>query len=101
MLYGVELLADDISNDRTVHRFAGALRLGGTVLSERVTWRLQGEAGILQRDVLASAEVRVRLPLFNLYVGGRTDAFFGLQGSPGWMRQDASLIGVFVGEGAS
>ena len=56
--------------------------------------------GLLQPDVLMSAEVKYRLPLFDLYVGGRGDLFTGYPGSPGWMRQDASLLGVFLGEGA-
>jgi hypothetical protein len=100
VLYGVELFSADTAAERVVHRLAGAAALGGRLFSDRVHWRLHGEAGILQPDVDASLEVRYRLPVFNLYVGGRGDAFFGLAGSPGWMRQDASLIGVFLGEGS-
>ena len=74
--------------------------LGGLLFGERVRWRLRGEAGLLQPDVLLSGEVRYRLPVFDLYIGGRGDVFTGLPGSPGWMRQDASLVGVFLGEGA-
>jgi hypothetical protein len=100
LLYGVELFSADTAAERVVHRLAGAAALGGKLFSERVHWRLHGEAGILQPDVDASLELRYRLPVFNLYVGGRGDAFFGLAGSPGWMRQDASLVGIFLGEGS-
>lgn len=85
--------------ERTVHRLAGAMSLGGAFFEDRVRWKVRGEAGILQPDVLMSAELRYRLPILGLYVGGRTDLFTGVLGSPGWFRQDASLIGVFVGEG--
>jgi hypothetical protein len=101
-LWGVEVLDDVAANDddglRTVHRLAAAAHLGGALWDERVQWRLRGEAGLVQLDVLASAEVRYRLPIFDLYVGARGDAFAGRPGSPGWMRQEATQIGVFVGE---
>lgn len=98
-LWGVELLGDPPPDKRAVHRLASALSLGGSLLGERVSWKLRGEAGVLQPDVLMSAELRYRLPAFGLYVGGRGDLYAGMTGSPGWMRQDASMIGVFVGEG--
>lgn len=101
-LWGVEVLDVDVSpaNDalRTVHRVAAAAHLGGALWDERVQWRLRGEAGLVQLDVLASAEVRYRLPIFDLYVGARGDAFAGRPGSPGWMRQEATQVGFFVGE---
>jgi hypothetical protein len=84
---------------RRVHRLAVGGALGGLLFGERVKWRLRGEAGVFQPDLLVSGEVRYRLPVFDLYVGGRGDLFTGLPGTPGWMRKDASLIGVFVGEG--
>lgn len=104
-LWGVEVLdtqADDSDDPefRVVNRLAGAASVGGALLEERVLWKLRGEAGLLQPDILMSAEVKYRLPLFDLYVGGRGDLFTGLPGTPGWMRQDASLLGVFLGEGA-
>ena len=112
-LWGVEVLRPDdqasvdgdddtalLSPVRRVHRLAVASALGGLLFGERVKWRLRGEAGLLQPDVLFSGEVRYRLPLFDLYLGGRGDLFTGLPGTPGWMRQDASLVGVFLGEGA-
>ena len=98
-LWGVELLGDFAASERTVHRVATAASLGGALLGDRVAWKVRGEAGVLQPDVLMSAELRYRLPAFGLYVGGRGDLYAGLMGSPGWMRQDASMIGVFVGEG--
>jgi hypothetical protein len=100
-LWGVEVLDGDATSDagpRTVHRLAAAAHLGGALWDERVQWRLRGEAGLVQLDVLASAEVRYRLPIFDLYVGARGNAFAGRPGSPGWMRQEATQIGVFVGE---
>lgn len=105
LLWGVEPFAvasstTSPSGPRTVHRIAGAASLGGAFFDDRVRWKLRGEAGILQPDVLVSAELRYRLPILGLYVGGRTDAFTGVTGSPGWFRQDASLVGVFVGEGS-
>ena len=98
-LWGVELLGEPPPVQRAVHRLASALTLGGSLLGERVAWKVRGEAGLLQPDVLMSAELRYRLPAFGLYVGGRGDLYAGMAGSPGWMRQDASMLGVFVGEG--
>ncbi len=104
-LWGVEVLddeedGDDVPELRTVNRLAAGAHLGGAFFEDRVLWKLRGEAGMLQPDVLLSAELKYRLPLFDLYVGGRGDLFTGYPGSPGWMRQDASLLGVFLGEGA-
>jgi hypothetical protein len=104
-LWGVEVLEPDDGGNvadalRTVHRLAFAAHLGGSLFDERVDWRLRGEAGLLQADVLASAEVRYRLPVFDLYLGGRGDLFTGRPGSPGWMRQEATQLGIFVGEGS-
>lgn len=104
-LWGVEVLEPDDGGNvanalRTVHRLAFAAHLGGSLFDERVDWRLRGEAGLLQADVLASAEVRYRLPVFDLYLGGRGDLFTGRPGSPGWMRQEATQFGIFVGEGS-
>ncbi len=99
-LYGVESLDSDASTLRTVHRLAVGAGLAGALWQDRVRWRVRGEGGILQPDVLMTAEMRYRLPVLNLYVGGRTDLFGGVAGSPGWMREKGSLIGVFVGEGA-
>jgi hypothetical protein len=97
-LYGVELLSSTATATRAVHRVAAGGSLTGTLLGDRVRWRVRGEAGVLQPDVLMSAEARYKLPVLNLYAGVRGDAFAGMPGSPGWMRQDASLFGVFVGE---
>jgi hypothetical protein len=108
-LWGVEVLRQNdqaeldgeaAPQQRQVNRLAVGGNLGGLLFGERVRWRLRGEAGLLQPDVLLSGEVRYRLPVFDLYIGGRGDVFTGLPGSPGWMRQDASLVGVFLGEGA-
>jgi hypothetical protein len=108
-LWGVEVLrqndqaevdGETAAEERRVNRLAVGGNLGGLLFGERVRWRLRGEAGLLQPDVLVSGEVRYRLPVFDLYIGGRGDLFTGLPGTPGWMRQDASLVGVFVGEGA-
>jgi len=106
-LWGVEPLLQEprstnesVGPTRRVHRLAVGGALGGLLFDERVKWRVRGEAGLLQPDVLFSGEVRYRLPLFDLYVGGRGDLFTGMPGTPGWIRQDASLVGVFVGEGA-
>ncbi len=101
-VWGVEVLdpATDVSTTRMVHRLALGAALGGAVLDERVSWRVRGEAGLLQQDVLAAAEVRYLLPVFDLYVGVRGDLFAGRAGSPGWMREGASSLGVFLGEGS-
>lgn len=98
--YAAEVDAADVGALRTVNRLAASAHLGGAFLEDKILWKLRGEAGILQPDVLLSAELKYRLPVFDLYVGGRGDLFTGLPGSPGWMRQDASLLGVFLGEGA-
>ena len=99
-LWGVEVLepGGDVDTLRTVHRLGGAATLSGALFEERVRWRLRGEAGVLQQDILMSAEVRYLLPIFDLYIGGRGDLFAGRPGSPGWMRQEATSIGVFLGE---
>jgi hypothetical protein len=99
LLWGVEPFSDDVTADRVVHRVAAAASLGGAVFGERLHWRVRGEAGLVTPDVLVSAEARYTLPVLNLYVGGRTDLFTGFAGTPGWFRQDASLVGVFIGEG--
>lgn len=101
-LWGVEVLdaTTDVSTSRTVHRLALGAALGGVVLDERVSWRLRGEAGLLQQDVLVSGEVRYLLPVFDLYVGARGDLFAGRAGTPGWMREGATSLGVFLGEGS-
>ena len=105
-LWGVEVLDNEVDDAegeadlRVVNRLAGAAAVGGALWEDRVVWKVRGEAGLLQLDLLLSAEVRYRLPLFGLYVGGRGDLFTGFAGTPGWMRQDASLLGVFLGEGA-
>jgi hypothetical protein len=99
-LYGVERADSDVANDRAVHRFGVAASLRGAFLEDRLRWRLRGEGGVLQQDVRVSGQLRYRLPVLNLYVGGHGDIYAGAAGSPGWMQQDASMIGVFVGEGA-
>ncbi|MBI1947832.1 MAG: hypothetical protein HYS27_19235 [Deltaproteobacteria bacterium] len=102
-LWGVELLGDlgavGGSDTRMVHRVATALSVGGAFAGDRVAWKVRGEAGVLQPDVLVAAELRYRFPALGLYVGGRSELYTGMAGSPGWMRQDASMVGVFVGEG--
>lgn len=100
LLWGVELFEEDIEETRSVHRLAVGASLSGSLLEEKLGWRLRGEAGILQRDVLIGTELRYRLPILNLYVGGEANLFAGFPGSPGWLRQDATLFGIFVGEGA-
>lgn len=84
---------------RTVHRPAVAANLSGAGSEQRLTWKLRGEIGLSPLDVLAAGEVRYRLPVFDLYVGAEARLFAGPPGSPGWFRQDASLVGIFVGEG--
>lgn len=98
-LYGVELLGTPADNTRFVNRLAVGASLGGAFFDQAIDWKLRGESGVLQPDVLMSAELRYRLPILDLYVGGRGLVFAGLPGSPGWMRQDASQLAVFVGEG--
>lgn len=98
-IWGVELLTPDPLPERIVHRFALGASLHGTVLDNAVHWRLRGEAGVLQPDVLVHAQVQYLLPVFDLYLGARAQGFTGFPGSPGWMRQDASSIAIFVGEG--
>ncbi len=101
ILWGVEPLSNiEDANARQVHRVAAGAVVGGSLLDERMHWRVRGEAGVLQPDLLVSAELRYILPVFGMYVGGRTDLFTGVAGSPGWFRQDASLVGVFLGEGS-
>lgn len=100
VLWSVEPFDADVSSRRAVHRLAAAASLGGSFFEERVSWRVRGEAGLVSADVLVSGELRYRLPFLNLYAGGRVDAFTGVQGTPGWFRQDATLVGVFVGEGS-
>jgi hypothetical protein len=99
-LWGVEPLGASIDEQRSVHRVAVGASLAGSFLEQRLEWLLRGESGINQADVLMTARLRYRLPVGNLYVGGQGDLFTGVAGSPGWMRQDASTIGVFLGEGA-
>ena len=81
-----------------MHRLAVGVSLSGVIL-ERLSWQLRGEGGILQQDVLAGLELRYRLPVLNLYVGTHGAVFAGMPGSPGWLRQDATQLGIFLGEG--
>jgi hypothetical protein len=99
-LLGVEAFTDGTATTRVVSRVAAGAALSGVFWEDRLAWKLRGEAGLSALDVLMSAEVKLRLPLGNFYVGGRSDVFAGSAGTPGWMRQDASLVGVFLGEGA-
>lgn len=98
-IWGVELLTPDALPERIVHRLAVGASLHGTVFDNAIHWSLRGEAGVLQPDVLVHAQVHYLLPVFDLYLGARAQGFAGLPGSPGWMRQDASSIAIFVGEG--
>jgi len=99
-LWGVERREASLPDvRRTVHRLAVGASLGGSVF-EGLDWTVRGEGGLLQLDALVSAELRYRLPVFGLYVGGRALGFVGMPGSPGWMRQDASQLAVFIGEGS-
>lgn len=100
VLWAVEPFSDDVDQRRAVHRLAAAASVGGSFLEERVSWRLRGEAGLSAPDVLVSGELRYRLPFLGLYAGGRADVFTGIPGTPGWFRQDSSLVGVFIGEGS-
>lgn len=99
VLWGVEPFAEDTAARRVVHRAAVATSLGGAFFEERLSWRLRGEAGLLAPDVLASGELRYRVPFLGMYVGGRADIFTGVKGTPGWFREQGTLLGVFVGEG--
>lgn len=98
-LYGVERIDPVLDEPHTVHRLAVGASLYGTAF-ERLSWRLRGEGGVLQQDVLLGLELRYRLPVLNLYVGTHGAVFAGVPGSPGWLRQDATQIAIFVGEGA-
>jgi hypothetical protein len=98
-LWGVELLGTSVDTTRFVNRLAVGASLGGAFFDQAIDWRVRGESGLLQPDVLMSAELRYRLPILELYVGGRGLVFGGLPGSPGWMRQDGSQLAVFIGEG--
>jgi hypothetical protein len=98
-LHGVENFYSDVSVSRQVHRVGLGWLLNGTLLNQSVGWWVRGETGVNQGDLLASVELRYNLPMFNLYLGGRGAVFAGLAGSPGWMRQDASSMSIFVGEG--
>lgn len=103
LVWGVEPFSASSSvaaRDRDVHRVGAAASLGGELWRERVAWRVRGEAGLNTSDVLVTAQVRYRLPSLGLYVGGRADLFAGAPGTPGWFREDASLVGIFVGEGS-
>lgn len=99
VLWGVEPFAADSSVVRDVHRVALAASLTGGLMQDRVTWRLRGETGLNSLDALGSVQLRYRLPALGLYVGGRADIFVGAPGTPGWFREDGSLVGVFLGEG--
>lgn len=99
-LYGVELIEPVLDDPHTVHRLAVGVTLAGTLLEERLSWQLRGEGGIVQQDILTGLEVRYRLPVLNLYVGVHGAVFAGAAaGSPGWLRKDATQLGIFVGEG--
>ncbi len=103
VLWGVEALSGPLPYSRIIPGFvprAGlGVSVGGSVFDQALTWRLRGEAGLVPIDILMSGEVRYQLPILKLYVGTRGNIFAGLPGSPGWMRQDASMIGLFMGWG--
>lgn len=98
-LYGVELFNSDVASLRSVQRMGVAAVFSGDVMEQKLQWSLRGESGLLQPDVLFAAEVRYRLPILDLYVGGRSEVFTGFAGSPGWFRQEASKLSIFLGEG--
>ncbi len=97
-LYGVELLEPVLDEPHSVHRLAVGVSLSGVIM-ERLSWQLRGEGGVLQQDILAGLELRYRLPVLNLYVGTHGAVFAGATGSPGWLRQDATQLAIFLGEG--
>jgi hypothetical protein len=98
-LHGIEPFGENVGVRRTVHRLAAGAALTGMALDDRLIWHLRGEGGLLQGDVLMGADVRYRIPFFNLYVGGQGNLFTGNMGSPGWFFQEASYVGVYLGEG--
>jgi hypothetical protein len=84
---------------RWVHRPAAGAVATGSLFDQNIDWKLRGECS-LNLDCLGAAEVRWRLPVLNVYLGGRGNGFLGWPGSAGWMRQDASQVSFFVGRGA-
>ncbi len=84
---------------RWVHRPAAGAVATGSLFDQNIDWKVRGECS-LNLDCLGAAEVRWRLPVLNVYLGGRGNGFLGWPGTAGWMRQDASQVSFFVGRGA-
>ncbi|MFZ9888846.1 MAG: hypothetical protein ACO3JL_15210, partial [Myxococcota bacterium] len=98
-LFGVETVTATADSSRVVHRPALAWRLSGTLWEQRIEWRLVGEGGPLQQDLLTALDLQYRLPLFDLLLGTRAAIFTGEAGSPGWLQQDATSLGLFLSDG--
>lgn len=96
-VYAVEPFAYAADDERTVHRFGLALGLEGA--GERLAWRMRGEGGFFQGDVMVNLDVRYRVPFLELPLGVKGSVYGGPEGSPGWFSERASYVGLYLGEG--
>jgi hypothetical protein len=96
-LLGVESKTSNNDERRAVNRLGLATAIEGTFFKQAVSWRLKGEIGISQPDILASFDARHEWQPIGFYAGAYLNAFAGIEGSPGWFRQNATAFGVYIG----
>ena len=94
---GVESLQANHSQERTLHRLALATATQSEFLNQKILLRVKGEVGLTQPDILARIDASYHWDSLGLYAGGYSNLFFGIPGSPGWFRQNATSFGLYVG----
>ena len=78
-----------------MNRLAIATSLEGTV-TNLIAWQIKGEVGILQPDILTTVDVHHNWSNLGLSAGIFSNIYAGTQNSPGWMRREATTIGLFA-----
>lgn len=97
LVLGVESLQANNIQERTLHRLALATVVQSAFLKQKILLRVKGEVGLTQPDILARVDASYHWESLGLYAGAYSNLFFGLPGSPGWFRQDATSFGLYVG----
>ena len=96
LIWGVESLRANLGSGRAVHRLALALTSKSYFFKKWLALQVKGEFGLTQPDILAHVSLAHPFDDLGLEVGVYSNLFFGIQGSPGWLRREATNFGLFV-----